>query len=513
MARSHRDGAWRAFPLLSGIAWVPRWPARLGGLQAALIVLGGFLFFRKSSHYLLWLSLPLIVPALRCLWPAERRRTLDTLRQLGISLAAFPARSESLPWHAAFIWVVGPAFFLFLVNQRTLTNGDTWPVVPTAARLISTGTGCLDEAAAHAPAVYGRPLPYSVLRTDAGVWSAYPSGMVPFVVPLATLARLCGADIERATVQQRLEKWTAAGLAAMTLGLFFLLALHLAPAGPAWVTTGLLAVGSVVTSTCSQALWQQGGVLFWMLVVLLAEFRNDRRPFAGCPALQGIAGGMMLACRLSALLFLLAFGVWLLWRTPRRALATAGIGMLAYLPWVVFHLAIYGNPFGPSTGQFAGHYWDTNLLDGLAGLLVSPGRGLFVYQPWLVLSLPGWFLLRSQRRITPAGWAGMCLAAIGLHLLLVANWRIWWGGHCWGSRLLAEVVLLAALLAVPAVAGLVSIRGGRCVLVGVALLSFLPHAPVLFGDALRWNQWSDQRPELFWSWREAPFLYPFQARH
>jgi hypothetical protein len=104
----------------------------------------------------------------------------------------------------------------------------------------------------------------------------------------------------------------------------------------------------------------------------------------------------------------------------------------------------------------------------------------------------------------------MGVAAIGLHLLLVSHWRIWWGGHCWGSRLLAEVVVLAALLAVPAVARLERWRFGSCVLVGPALLSFLTHAPVLFGEALKWNQLCDQRPELMWSWSEAPFLHPFR---
>ena len=53
------------------------------------------------------------------------------------------------------------------------------------------------------------------------------------------------------------------------------------------------------------------------------------------------------------------------------------------------------------------------------------------------------------------------VVAIVLHLALVANWRIWWGGHCWGSRLLTEVVVLAALLALPAVAALWTRRGGR----------------------------------------------------
>ena len=35
-------------------------------------------------------------------------------------------------------------------------------------------------------------------------------------------------------------------------------------------------------------------------------------------------------------------------------------------------------------------------------------------------------------------------------------------------------------------------------------------APVVYGPALEWNRLCDQRPELLWSWTEAPFLYLFQ---
>jgi hypothetical protein len=317
-------------------------------------------------------------------------------------------------------------------------------------------------------------------------------------------------------VQARLEKATAAVVSAAALGLFFLIALHVTPPGPALVATGLLATGSVITSACGQALWQQGGVIFWMLLMLLVEFRQAERP--GTAALwQGIAGAMMLACRLSASLVLLVFGVWLLTQSPRRALVTSIVALAAYVPWAVFHAAIYGNLLGPSTGQLAGSWWSWEPLSGLAGLLASPSRGLLVYQPWVVLALPGlvlWWRANKQGAYaprSPRGWAGFCVAAIVLHLALVANWRIWWGGHCWGSRLLAETVPLLMLLALPAIAALTARGSGRLLLLVLAIVSFLPHAPVVYGRALEWNRGCDGRPEVLWSWREAPFV--FRLRH
>jgi hypothetical protein len=492
------------------------------GFQVAITGLAIVLCFRKSNLAFLWLALPLVLPAFRGLFFSSAREHLRlAFRRLWADLESFSQGHVRCPWRATFTFVIGPAFLFLLSNQCTLTNGDTWPVLPTAAQLVTAGNARLDDDLSKAPAVYGRPLPYSALRTEAGVYSRYPAGMVMFAAPVAALARLCGAHIDRPALQQRLEKWTAAAVTAVALGQFFLIALHIAPPGPALIATGLLATGSALTSTCGQALWQQGGVIFWMLVAILAEFRRTARPFATTPLVQGIACALMLACRLSAALFVGAFGVWLLCRAPRRALLTGVIALAAYLPWAAAYVAVYGNVSGPSTEQLAGSWWSWDPLTGLSGLLFSPSRGLLVYQPWVIL-LPGIWLLRrragnmgplleSQKQgpgatRSPAGWRMFCWTIVVLHLGLVANWRIWWGGHCWGSRLLAEIVPLLALLSVPVITAMAARRVGRLALLGLAIVSFLPHAPVLYGRALEWNRRTDQHPALYWSWSEAPFL-------
>src|SRR5262249_59262564 len=104
--------------------------------------------------------------------------------------------------------------------------------------------------------------PYFCRRTSSGIYSSYPLGMVPFVLPVAAAAHLCGADLDQPKVHDRLEKWTAAWLTALCLGLFFHLALQLAPPNPAWMTTVILATGSAMFTPVGQALWQHGGGLF-----------------------------------------------------------------------------------------------------------------------------------------------------------------------------------------------------------------------------------------------------------
>src|SRR5204863_8925176 len=116
------------------------------------------------------------------------------------------------------------------------------------------------------------------------------------------------------------------------------------------------------------------------------------------------------------------------------------------------HASMYGTLLGPSSGQLAGWNWSFANAGSLTAVLLSPGRGLLVYQPWIMLialnllpDLRG-DRIAPDRAAAPPGWAAYCIGALVLHLALISSWKCWWGGYCWGSRLAAEAVPLMALL-------------------------------------------------------------------
>ncbi|MCI0458800.1 MAG: hypothetical protein L0Z62_17715 [Gemmataceae bacterium] len=503
---------------------IPGWSALRGGLrllQWPLAAVALLFCFRGEGKASAWMAAAFAVPSLRLvLDPDFRHRLRQGLAALWASARAYAQHGGALPWRAALVLVVLPAALLLLSNGRTIGWGDSWPVVPTAGSLVTEGNWEISEFVGAVPASYrvadwgGQP--YCVTQTSGSVYSSYPAGMVVFAAPVALAARLTGADLTRPRVQERLEKWTAAWVAACCLGLFFLVALHLDGPSAAAVTTFLLAVGSVVFSTVGQALWQHGGVIFWSLVVLLVEFRSGGRPSLAGGVLQGAGCSLMVACRLSAALFVIPFGLWVLARSPRRAAVVGASAALAYLPWAMLYDSIYGTPFGPSAGQMAGANWAWT-SEAFLGVLVSPARGLLVYQPWLILGaltfLPlGWLRPAGQADgPAPRGWHWFCLTVIGLQVGLVAGWCCWWGGHCWGSRLLAEVVPLGALLCVRPIGMLCRRRAGRVVLAGLALTAFLIHAVGVYWEPC----WEvrvglDRNPEVLWSWSRPPFLILWQ---
>jgi hypothetical protein len=508
--------------LPSTLAPLPARPGTwLGVLQWAAAVLALALCCRGQGCPAYWFVLLVAVPALRCLLsPDYRRETAVWFAALWQQFEVYPVRSTRVPRLAVFAWVVAPAVALLSLSNLFLVTGDSQSVMLTAVRLVKHGDWELSEYVDAYPAGSSfnpdGTLPYFFKRTPGGVYSSYPSGMVVFALPVAATARLLGARLDDSQVRARLEKWTASWVAGLCLGLVFLLLLHLAPPRPAWVLTAILATGSALYSTVGQALWQHGGVLAWSLLALLVEFRRETRPSAAATLLQGLACGMMLACRLSSALFVVPFGLWLLVRSPARALAVAAVSGIVYVPWALLYGSIYGTPFGPSTQQLHGR-WFAHEFEGFLGVLVSPSRGLLVYQPWLLL-LGAWAIPAVRRRLPgarvpcPRGWAVFCVAVIVLHLVLISAWSCWWGGDCWGSRLATEVVALGALLCVGPLTLLWQSRAGRSAVLVLALASVLLHLPAVYLESVHWNGavLAQDHLDKLWSWSDAPFLYPLR---
>jgi hypothetical protein len=491
------------------------------GLTWVLFGLALLLCFRGYGYHFWWVLLALSVPALRYLLSGEFRDTCrGLLADSGAELEAFAARPEAIPWRGIFVCAVLPFALLFLGNTHTQV-ADNLPVFLAAGHLVQKGTPeCSDYLLASEWSFLtddNSGLNYCLVRVPAGVYSSYPSGPLQAAVPVALLARLAGADFDRPKVHEHLQKFTAAWLSAACLGCFLLVALHLVPAAPAYFATLLLATGSTMFTTIGMGIWQHGGIIFWSLVFLLAELRQARAVSSKWTLLQGLALGWMLPWRPSALLVAGPLGLWLLARHPRRALLVGLVAGLAFLPWGWFYWTHYRSLLGPTSGQARYDNWSWSSPDRYLSVLFSPGRGLFVYQPWLiVLLLWLWPGRRVKRQAPEIGFPCRslliaCAVAVILNVIVVSAWSCWWGGWCYGSRLCSEVIPLAGLLCLKPIAYLWESSAGRKTLATLLAVSFLIHAGCAYAGAEGWNgdpRDVDEHPERLARWDDPPFLFP-----
>ncbi len=81
--------------------------------------------------------------------------------------------------------------------------------------------------------------------------------------------------------------------------------------------------------------------------------------------------------------------------------------------------------------QFSGDW-----VEGILGLLISPGKGLLVYSPILVFAMLGTFLVFRHKKGKGFFWAYIILSQLILH----AGIRDWHGAWCWGSRFLVYLI-------------------------------------------------------------------------
>lgn len=422
-------------------------------------------------------------------------------------IQSYSAGSRSVPWRASFCWVFFPALLIYQSNDRTITSGDTVPMVQTALSLVNNRDLALDQFVnATAP-------PYYVCRIDGHFYSRYSLGPAIVALPFVQLAEWLGADLHDKHMRLRLEKLIASIVAAASVPFVFFVLLRLARPGVATLLTAYFALGSQNWMVSSQALWQHGPVCLSAAIVLFIEYHYQGRVPWRLTTVEGAILGFSLACRPTAVILVVVLGLLALRRRLRQFGLLVLAAALAYLPFLLIHLGVYHSLLGPYAHGVGRGAWAADYGVSIPGNLISPARGLLVYQPLMGLAVLA-VLPRVADRIGRAmAWAlGLWFV---VHLLVVSRWTLWWGGHCWGPRFLTELMPALLVLSTPAVAWLWRYRPGKAlvlVLIGWSIL--LQGTGAYTRAAHRWMSDPvdiDQAPGRLWDWRDPPFLYPWRG--
>jgi hypothetical protein len=194
-------------------------------------------------------------------------------------------------------------------------------------------------------------------------------------------------------------------------------------------------------------------------------------------ALAGLCAGLMMGVNLAYIVLVpviglaafLPFASTRFGQFIRAALAYALPVLTVLVVLGLYNWARFGSPLNTGYHFDSGEGFNKPLLEGLYGLTIGPYRGLFWYNPVLLLAIPGWLML--CRRGTWLAWFILALMVLGL--LLFAAWWSWDGGIVWGPRFLLTITPLAALCLAPLIESAWKNRWLALVLLGFTGLSLV----------------------------------------
>ncbi|MBX3064935.1 MAG: hypothetical protein KF726_18275 [Anaerolineae bacterium] len=186
-----------------------------------------------------------------------------------------------------------------------------------------------------------------------------------------------------------------------------------------------------------------------LLIAVMWAWKFRQKPQISSAVIVFAALGLMIGVNPIYLLILGIIGIYLFFGLPRAwflRIAAAGFVLILIGGGIALYNAVRFGGAAISGYQFAaGEGFTYPLLDGIYGMILSPYRGLFWYNPVLLLSIPAWIMFR--RKFSALAW--LILALCVAQVLMFATWWSWYGGIVWGPRFLLPALPLLVLILAP----------------------------------------------------------------
>ena len=431
---------------------------------------------------------------------------------------SIPRKPKLGGWQGSLVIGLG-ALLVYLANGREIGAFDTIPTTLLPLAILRGDGFHLDRFRPLLRESNNR-LPVFVTQSRGHIISRYPVG--PAVVALPLFAPQVwyrdavepgwDRDLARAYVESRwMAKRTAAILAALVAVLLHRLLVDLGLAAAAFPAAVACALGSNMWSVASQALWQHGPAALGLtlaMAVLQPQAVSRRRMLAG-----GLATAAMVAVRSLDLVFALAVLAWVVSKRPRQLAwflpgpVLLGLAILAYNLWYFGAVAGGQDQLEQLHREFhgVGSPWSGSLRAGMAGTLLSPNRGLFVFAPWVLISLlAAPWAVGVLPRGTLIRWL---LPALIPFLILLSGYSVWWAGGSFGPRYWTEAFpLFAVLLACALEWARAHSRALLALLIASIVLSIALQAIGACCYPSTWNFYPadvDKHHERLWDWRDT----------
>ena len=312
-----------------------------------------------------------------------------------------------------------------------------------------------------------------------------------------------------------MQKLLAAMLSASMVTVFFLTAAMVLSAQWSAVVAIGAGLGTQVWSTASRGMWAHTWeMMLGSCVVYLLLASEVRRASVRPILLASLLSWMFFVRPPGAVVVICVSGYVMMCR--RSELVSFALAGLAWLSaFIAYSLRIFGTVIPYYYLSNDPHSLGLHVGMGLYGTLFSPSRGVLVFCPIVAWVL--FVIVRFRRSLRSRALATTALCISAGILMACAVPPEWWGGACYGPRLMADAVPWFVLLAILGLAPIPAQQRGiqnPMIMAGALLLivSVAMNAKgALSHQAMSWN-FTGPSPVIMLDWSRPQFLAGWSGR-
>jgi hypothetical protein len=431
--------------------------------------------------------------SLGCLWNGER-----------------PGLKESAKVTVLFL----SALLVFNANLRLVSAGDTIPASLIPFSLLLDGNLMLDRFYPWYKTHHPESL-HIFHEKDNHIYSIYPVALPLLILPLYVpvvggLMVSTWTEEEIVSLARTVEKLVASLIASLCGICLYLLLRRFNNDNIAISLTIIYYFGTSTWTISSQALWQHGAGQLMIICTLLFLEKYVGKSRYNHLIIAGLFVGSAIVIRVTNVLFFATSFLYFL--SPRRDFKAAFIysifPILMGIGVAYYNYEMFGDVRGFYASQLS--WFSTNFLEGVAGVLVSPGRGLFIYSPFLICIILSLILRVKGGRVVPPGLWATCVVFSVLQVLLIAKYSMWWGGWTYGPRYLSEILPCLMVILAESMRVIRRQRPLAMLFVTAVLLSVGTQAVGAF--CYPRGQWDEipvsvnKDPSRLWNWKDNPIV-------
>jgi hypothetical protein len=377
-------------------------------------------------------------------------------------------------------------FGVYVLSPVT-TNTDSRWTIHIAASMIREGNTTLDEYRS----LIDVKDDYRIREVNGHLYSYYPIATPMLAVPFVWIGNQIFSwrnSVDLYTFLSKtppyqsknsppnefipnFEKLIASFYAAAGCVIIYLIARQFVNHFRSLIITFIFAFSTSMWSTSSRALWQHGPTVLVLSLAIYLVLLARKNVFLITPVGFILAIAYLIRPTNSISLFFISLYVFI---NHRKYLPLYLLGaVIVFIPFFTDNWLIYHNLLPPYSYQLFQRQMTINsFLEALAGTLISPARGLFIYTSIFLFSIYG-FAIQARRGLLSWRNIDPYLAVIIVsHWLTISLFRDWDGGWSLGPRYFTDMTPYFTYFLIPVIEKGIKVFS-RSVLKYVFLATFL----------------------------------------